>query len=202
MILKLIKLNSVKSTNDEAIKLIRSKKNNQGIVISKKQSNGKGTMGKKWISINGNFFASIFFELKQNMPAPKDFALINPLIIKNILSKYSKFNVKIKWPNDLLIKRKKVCGILQEFIKIDEKSFLIIGIGINTLADDVSLDVAGAVRVQGKKFDTGSEQPSQGTHSKGDIVWNDNPQPGGIVGWVCTNTGTPGEWRSFGNISN
>ena len=133
MILKLIKLNSVKSTNDEAIKLIRSKKNNQGIVISKKQSNGKGTMGKKWISINGNFFASIFFELKQNMPAPKDFALINPLIIKNILSKYSKFNVKIKWPNDLLIKRKKVCGILQEFIKIDEKSFLIIGIGINTL---------------------------------------------------------------------
>ena len=131
MILKLIKLNSVKSTNDEAIKLIRSKKNNQGIVISKKQSNGKGTMGKKWISINGNFFASIFFELKQNMPAPKDFALINPLIIKNILSKYSKFNVKIKWPNDLLIKRKKVCGILQEFIKIDEKSFLIIGIGIN-----------------------------------------------------------------------
>ena len=77
-----------------------------------------------------------------------------------------------------------------------------VGIGVNTLADDVSLDVAGAVRVQGKKFDTGSEQPSQGTHSKGDIVWNDNPQPGGIIGWVCTNTGTPGEWRSFGNISN
>ena len=50
-----------------------------------------------------------------------------------------------------------------------------VGIGINTLADDVDLDVAGAVRVPRQKIHTGSEQSSQGTHSKGDIVWNDNP---------------------------
>ena len=65
MKLNLIKLKEVKSTNDEAIKIIRSKKNKQGIIISNLQTKGKGTMGKKWISQKGNFFASIFFELKK-----------------------------------------------------------------------------------------------------------------------------------------
>ena len=60
MRLNLIKFKKVKSTNDEAIKIIRSNKNKQGIVISELQTNGKGTMGKKWISLTGNFFASIF----------------------------------------------------------------------------------------------------------------------------------------------
>ena len=50
MKLNLIKLKEVKSTNDEAIKIIRSKKNKQGIIISNLQTKGKGTMGKKWIS--------------------------------------------------------------------------------------------------------------------------------------------------------
>ena len=95
-------------------------------------------MGKKWVSLKGNLFASIFFELKQNMPKADEFSLINPLIIKKILNEYSKFEVKIKWPNDLLIKSKKVCGILQELIKLDRKSFLIIGIGINTHRSPVS----------------------------------------------------------------
>ena len=90
-------------------------------------------MGKKWVSQKGNFFASIFFELKKNMPKANEFSLINPLIIRNILKKYSKFDIKIKQPNDLLIKSKKVCGILQELIKLDKKNFLIIGIGINTI---------------------------------------------------------------------
>ena len=133
MKLDLIRLKKVKSTNDEAIKIIRSKKNKQGIIISSLQTKGKGTMGKKWISQKGNFFASLFFELKKNMPKPNEFSLINPLIIKKTLNDYSRFEVKIKWPNDLLIKSRKVCGILQELIKLDKKSFLIIGIGINTL---------------------------------------------------------------------
>ncbi len=133
MILKLIKFDCVKSTNDEAIRIIRSKKNSQGIVVSNFQTKGKGTMGKKWISYKGNFFASIFFELKKSMPDFKEFSLINPVIIRKILNEYSSHQVKIKWPNDLLIKNRKVCGILQELIKVEKKFFLIVGIGINTV---------------------------------------------------------------------
>jgi len=134
MILKLIKFNCVKSTNDEAIKIIRSKKNSKGIVVSNFQTKGRGTMGKKWISHKGNFFASIFFELKKSMPNFKEFSLINPLIVKKILKEYSSQQVKIKWPNDLLIRNRKVCGILQELIQFEKKFFLIIGIGINTVS--------------------------------------------------------------------
>ena len=133
MILKLIKFNCVKSTNDEAIRIIRSKKNYQGIIISNFQTKGRGTMGKKWISRKGNFFASIFFELKKSMPGFKQFSIINAEIIKKVLSEYSHYNIKIKKPNDILIKNQKVCGILQELIKFEKKIFLIIGIGINTV---------------------------------------------------------------------
>ena len=133
MKLNLFRFKKVKSTNDEAIKIIRSNKNREGIIISNEQTNGRGTMGKKWISLKGNFFASIFFELKNNMPDQKKFSFINPLIIKKILNEYSRFEVKIKWPNDLTINSRKVCGILQELIKVENKSFLIIGIGINTI---------------------------------------------------------------------
>ena len=55
MILKIIKYNCVKSTNDEAIKIIKSKRNFSGIISSNIQTNGKGTMGKKWISQKGIF---------------------------------------------------------------------------------------------------------------------------------------------------
>ena len=140
MILNLFRFNKVKSTNDEAIKILRSKKEKQGIVISSFQTGGRGTMGKKWTSIKGNFFASIFFELKKNMPKANEFSLINPLILKKVLYHYSNMDIKIKWPNDLLIKNKKVCGILQELITIDKKRYLVIGIGINTLKTPYAKD--------------------------------------------------------------
>tara|TARA_B100000029_G_scaffold201503_1_gene199729 strand:+ start:178 stop:729 length:552 start_codon:yes stop_codon:yes gene_type:complete len=143
MILKLIKFDCVKSTNDEAIRIVRSKKNSQGIVVSNFQTKGRGTMGKKWISYKGNFFASIFFELKKSMPNFKEFSLINPVIIKKILNEYSSHQVKIKWPNDLLIKNRKVCGILQELIKVEKKFFLIVGIGINTVRSPKRISFKG-----------------------------------------------------------
>ena len=129
---KLIKFDSVKSTNDEAIKIIKKNKFNSCIITSKKQTKGRGTRGKKWISKKGNIFISLFFEVDLKKTKPEKFAILNPRIIKNILSKYSKYRITIKWPNDLLVKKRKLCGILQEVIEHNNKKFLIIGIGINT----------------------------------------------------------------------
>ena len=132
MKLKLIKLNSVKSTNDEAIKLIKKNKFTPCIITSKEQKKGRGTMGKKWVSKKGNLFLSIFFEIKLKGMIANKFSTLNPRIIKNILSKYTKYKMSIKWPNDLLVKKKKLCGILQEVVEHKNKKFLIIGIGVNT----------------------------------------------------------------------
>ena len=84
MKLRSLKFKSVKSTNDIALMLIKKDNITPSIILSERQTKGRGTMGKKWISLKGNIFASIFFELKQNMPNFKEFSLINPLIIKNI----------------------------------------------------------------------------------------------------------------------
>ena len=141
MKLRLIKFSNVKSTNDEAIKKIKSKKIHAGIVYSYSQTKGRGTMGKKWISFNGNLFITIFFELKKNMPNFKEFSVLNPLILKKLLSKYTNLNIKIKKPNDLLINNNKVCGILQETLKIEKKLFLVIGVGVNTIISPKSKNI-------------------------------------------------------------
>ena len=133
MKIKLIKFKNVKSTNDIAIKLIKKKKTQPTLISSEKQTKGRGTMGKKWISQKGNLFISIFFEINQKRINFKQFAILNAFILKKLVSKYISKKIKIKWPNDLLYKKDKICGILQEVIKFEKRKFLIIGIGINTL---------------------------------------------------------------------
>ena len=75
---------------------------------------------------------SIFFEINQKRINFKQFAILNAYLIKKIITKYASKKIDIKWPNDLLIKKEKVCGILQEVIDYNNKKFLIIGVGINT----------------------------------------------------------------------
>ena len=65
MKIKLFKFQSVKSTNDTALRLIKSKYSKPSIITSLKQTKGRGTMGKKWISKKGNLFFTIFFKLEQ-----------------------------------------------------------------------------------------------------------------------------------------
>ena len=132
MKLKITKFKSVKSTNDEAIKLIRSDICFLGLVSTNSQTKGKGTMGKKWISHKGNIFISIFFKVNLIKIKIENYLVINANIIKKILNEYTKKIIKIKKPNDLLIDGKKICGILQEVIDHKKEKYLITGIGINT----------------------------------------------------------------------
>ena len=132
MKIKLIKFKSVKSTNDIAIQLIKKKKTQPTLISSEKQTKGRGTMGKKWISQKGNLFISIFFEINQKRINFKQFAILNAFILRKLISKFISKNIKIKWPNDLLYKKDKICGILQEVISYNQKNYLIVGIGLNT----------------------------------------------------------------------
>jgi hypothetical protein len=75
-----------------------------------------------------------------------------------------------------------------------------LAININNMTPDVDLATAGPVRLDGKKFEVGAEIPQAGLYNHGDVVWNNEPQPGGCIGWVCIRTGTPGLWKEFGKI--
>jgi len=75
-------------------------------------------------------------------------------------------------------------------------------LGVNVNNPDADISTAGPVSFEGKRFEVGSEEPTEGSYRKGDIVWNSKPKPTGYVGWICTTAGTPGTWKPFGLIAN
>ena len=121
----------VNSTNDLAFKKIKTGIT-KGIIVADYQKKGRGQHGKKWLSFNGNLFITIFFKIKKNINIKK-ITILNCKIIKKILLKYIKKKISIKPPNDLIINKKKICGILQEIKFNNEAKFIIIGIGINLI---------------------------------------------------------------------
>ena len=128
---KIFKFKKVESTNSAAIRIIKNSNIKYGMIIADIQKRGRGQYGKKWISYNGNLFVSFFFRLDNLSVSLKQITKINCLLVKKLLSIYYKKEIIFKKPNDLLIHKKKLCGILQETISFFDKNFLIIGIGIN-----------------------------------------------------------------------
>ena len=119
----------VESTNNVALRLIKQG-NQRGIILTDEQTKGKGQRKNKWISIKGNLFLSVFFEISKKISLSKIINL-NLKIIKKIIYKKINTLILIKKPNDILINKKKVCGILQETIFRNGRKYLIVGIGIN-----------------------------------------------------------------------
>jgi len=135
MKIEIFKYESVTSTNDVAIDLIKEGKKEIGCVFANIQTKGRGTHGKKWISSEGNLFGSIFLPLEINYPPFNEFTIINPVIISDVIMIFcEKKKISFKWPNDLFINGKKICGILQELVTSNAKKFLIIGIGLNVVS--------------------------------------------------------------------
>ena len=131
MKLKIFKFKKVKSTNNTAIRIIKNSNFNFGIVFSEAKKNGRGQYGKKWVSYKGNLFVSLFFKIEKLNISFKKLTTLNCLLVKKIISKYYKKKIVFKRPNDLLINKKKICGILQETLIKSDQKFLILGIGIN-----------------------------------------------------------------------
>ncbi len=119
----------VESTNNVAVRLIKQG-NERGIILSDQQTKGKGQRKNKWISMKGNLFVSVFFEISRKISLSTIINL-NLKIIKKIIHKKINSLIQIRKPNDILINKKKVCGILQETIFKQNKKYLIVGIGIN-----------------------------------------------------------------------
>ena len=133
---EIFKFENVTSTNDIAINLIKKKQKEIGCVYADTQTKGRGTHGKEWISDKGNLFGSIFFPLKNNYPPFNEFSTINSLIISDVIKHFCEMkNINLKFPNDIFVNGKKICGILQELITSNSKKFLIIGIGMNIVSN-------------------------------------------------------------------
>ncbi|MFL2888968.1 MAG: biotin--[acetyl-CoA-carboxylase] ligase [Candidatus Pelagibacter sp.] len=130
---KIFRFKKVESTNNSAIRIIKNSNTGYGMIIANEQKNGRGQYGKKWISYRGNLFVSFFYKIDNITISLKQITKINCLLVKKLLSMYCNNKIIIKKPNDLLINKKKICGILQENISKINKRYLIVGIGINLI---------------------------------------------------------------------
>ena len=130
---KIFRFSKVKSTNNTARRIIKKYNYDFGMISSDLQINGRGQYGKKWISYEGNLFVSFFYNLKNFKISLTKLTKINCLIVKKCIAQYYKKKIYFKKPNDLLIQKKKICGILQEKVNKLNGSYLIVGIGVNLI---------------------------------------------------------------------
>ena len=133
MKLKQFNFKKVRSTNQTTIRVINNSNCKFGLIVSETQSNGRGQYGRKWISYKGNIFMSIFYKLDKINLSLSSLTKKNCFLVKKVISKYYNKKIIFKSPNDLLINKKKICGILQEKIEKSDEKYLIVGIGINLI---------------------------------------------------------------------
>ncbi len=156
----LIILESVDSTNNYAMALAQNGQANNGdAAFAVHQTMGKGTRGKEWQSNKGeNIIISILAEM-QWQPAYQQFPLSVAVALGcfELVLKYVKEKVTIKWPNDIFIGDSKAGGILIEnILKGNLWQWAVIGIGININQDEFKNEIIEATslkQVTGKQHD-------------------------------------------------
>ncbi len=123
---------STGSTNDDAKNFLSEQSSPLSIHTSEQQIAGKGRNGKKWISPRGkNIYLSIGWLSNLKYSQLDGLSLAIGTILASSLNKFTQNKVGIKWPNDLLIEKKKISGILIETIDLKNQVGVVIGIGIN-----------------------------------------------------------------------
>jgi BirA family biotin operon repressor/biotin-[acetyl-CoA-carboxylase] ligase len=131
---KIIRLTEVGSTNTYLKDNSELLKQHGLVVIAEMQTSGRGRAGRKFVSLpQKNVTFSVVLHPGLALGEVQVFALLAGIVVARVLEKYIN-GVRLKWPNDVLVNGKKICGILLETIKIPTQNFpvLILGIGLNT----------------------------------------------------------------------
>jgi len=122
------------STNNFA-KEIAAAEEEGTLVVAEVQKGGRGRMGREWVSPRGGIWMSVV--LKPGIPLmyASRLTLVAGLAVANVIRAMG-LDARIKWPNDVRINGKKVCGILTEAkAEVDKIEYIVLGIGINANMD-------------------------------------------------------------------
>lgn len=131
--MKIYKFNSLESTNTYTKTHIHELQNHD-VVFTINQTNGHGRINRKWLSNKDSLTFSILFKDKYIYQNLDSLSLLSATSIFQVLKKRLN-NVLIKWPNDLMVNDKKICGILLESRISDKIEGVVLGIGLNVNND-------------------------------------------------------------------
>jgi len=147
----------IDSTNQEAKRHALSGQRINQLFVADEQTAGRGRLGRTWASQRkeGLWFSLLLYPEIQPEQA-STLTLVAASAMSKAIEKTTGLDVGIKWPNDLILGRKKVCGILTEMsAEINHLNYVIVGIGTNLgqmTFDDALKDKATSIRAEGKSI--------------------------------------------------
>jgi len=129
----IVSYRSVKSTNNLAAELARNGAVEGTVVTAEEQTKGRGRLGRNWYSPPGTgIYASIVLKPKFKPEKAPGLSVMTAVALADAVKKFCDGDVRIKWPNDILINGKKTAGILTELTADKDRiDYVIIGVGIN-----------------------------------------------------------------------
>lgn len=123
---------SIKSTQEYAVKIASNSKNNGTVIIAQQQTGGKGRDGRKWISPKGGIWLSIILQPRFDISVITLFPIASSLALSMAIEKCFDIKPELKWPNDITIKGKKVAGMLVDAsLESNRIESIVLGVGIN-----------------------------------------------------------------------
>lgn len=132
--MQLLKFDTLQSTNVTAVDLAQNGAAEGTVIVAEMQEGGRGRMKRVWSSPKGGLWFSIILRPPIDPQYVAQITLLTGVAVAKALRKlYDTGDVMIKWPNDLLLGGKKICGILSE-MQLDENGdidYVVVGIGIN-----------------------------------------------------------------------
>ena len=132
---------TIDSTQNFASSIAKNPKENGTIIVSKKQTSGKGRLGRKWISPSGGLWFSVILHPKFDVSLVTLFPLASSLALAYAIEKTLGKKPELKWPNDVTLNRKKVAGMLVDLsLASNNIEDLILGVGINFKIDSSQLE--------------------------------------------------------------
>lgn len=138
MTYKVYTYDQVESSNDEAKRLYTENPGTDLLVIAKSQIKGRGRRGRRWYSPPGNLYMTFTKTPPVNPVSLGQISLVVGLALHKVIRKIvaDKAAVALKWPNDILLNKMKVGGILVETEQFPNQNHLtcIIGVGVNFLS--------------------------------------------------------------------
>ncbi len=141
------------STNDVAIELAEKGAEEGTVVLADNQTMGRGRRGRKWLAPPKTCILASMI-LRPSLPL-KYINIITPVAVTSVakaINSITKLDAYIKWPNDVIINKRKVCGILTE-TRMGRIRFVVVGIGINvniakdSIPDEIS-DIATSLSIE------------------------------------------------------
>jgi len=135
-------LSVIDSTNQYLLERITELQSGDACVAEYQQA-GRGRRGRKWVSPFGtNLYLSMYWKLDQGPAAAMGLSLVIGIVMTEVLQRLGAADVRVKWPNDLYLKDRKLAGILVELTgKTGDAAHLVIGAGINLRMREPATDV-------------------------------------------------------------